>query len=131
MSDLTENDILNATAARFDIELLRETLIEKGWTPPQNEFKPGDYVEVKEFGAKDWTLRRYKKRRADGKHIVDDNMTHWDECRHAPTWIKWESGEEPELSETGSMNGYIYTAENGKPFISVIDGRWAWMPGVE
>ena len=102
---------------------LIDALKEKGWTPPpekpEPEFKPGDYCI---FGSNHLSI--YKGCvPADDRHM-DSNGQSWKECRHAPTWIKWEDGDSPVPSGT---KGTVFST-TGRPYIKMYDGRWAWMP---
>ena len=107
---------------------LIDALKEKGWTPPPEkpEFKPGDYVEVREYLEDKWLLRRFHHE--SNKRFYTDSSNSWTNCRHAPTWIRWGEGEEPDLAPDGQVLGYVYTDIHGKAFLSMNDGRWAWMP---
>lgn len=126
--------LLNSTSSDIEdgLDMLYE---EKGWTPPQDkepepEFKPGDYVEVKNTSPQaispDWDLRRY----------TDEIRFSSLQIRHAPTWIKWESGKMPhKYMKLGTVceasTRYRGGISTGKQFIEMDDGRWAWMPEVE
>ena len=102
-------------------ECLMKELIAEGWTPPpkepEPEFKPGEYVEVRWKGLhqdQSWHLARYAE-------TYDTSNC---ECRHAPTWIKWEDGDSPVPSGT---KGTVFSSTS-RPYIKMYDGRWAWMP---
>jgi len=110
-------------------ECLMKELIAEGWTPPpkEPEFKPGDYcIFENSVQARLGIYSQY----IPGDHCphIDERGTAWSNCKHAPTWIKWEDGEEPDLAPDGQVLGYVYTDIHGKAFLSMNDGRWAWMP---
>ena len=104
-------------------------LKEDGWTPPpvkpEPEFKPGDYVEVRSHNE-NWRLDRFIRLNSSD-YPYDCERGAYLECRHAPTWIKWEDGHTPDLATDGQVLGYVYTDIHGKAFLSMNDGRWAWM----
>jgi len=102
-------------------ELAFEIAKDEGWTPPPEkpEFKAGDYCI---FGSNHLSIYKgYVP--ADDRHM-DSNGQSWKECRHAPTWIKWEDGHAPVPSGTA---GTVFS-NTSRPYIKMNDGRWAWMP---
>ena len=119
----TEGDI------QAGLDLLYE---EKGWTPPvepEPEFKAGDYVEVRDTVFGSWKLRKFHSM-TEGCMYKTDEYTSWKQCRHAPTWIKWEDGPVPLQDGDFMQTGFVHE-QNGKAWIYMSDGRWAWMPQEE
>ncbi|GAG45032.1 unnamed protein product, partial [marine sediment metagenome] len=93
-------------------EILRQELIAEGWTPPpekpEPEFKAGDYVEVRD--SDDWELDRFLRESTDELRYVTEGggASFWKQCRHAPTWIKWEKGSEPGYGAPASIVGDVF-----------------------
>ena len=105
-------------------ELAFEIAKDEGWTPPPDEpeFKAGDYVEVRSHNE-NWRLDRFIRLNSSD-YPYDCERGAYLECRHAPTWIKWEDGQAPVPSGT---KGTVFS-NTSRPYIKMYDGRWAWMP---
>ncbi|GAF85154.1 unnamed protein product [marine sediment metagenome] len=112
-------------------EAIKQELIEKGWTPPpekpEPEFKAGQPVEVRDYGARGWILTRYVSKDSMTGKYYSSNDIYWDECRHAPTWIKWEDGLHTSKDNDSVIIGNVIRHPTAKVFILMNDGRWAWM----
>jgi len=107
-------------------EVLRQELIDEGWTPPpekpEPEFKVGQPVEVRHGGGK-WVLGTFANEVPGGCFQASGSGVLWGECRPAPTHIKWEDGQSPVPSGT---KGTVFS-NTSRPYIKMNDGRWAWM----
>ena len=126
MDKLAKESLENLLNNIYDIwpEIVEKVIADR--IPPKSEFKRGDPVEVRDsrmHNPETWRLRRFK--RMSGDSYIVDTDTMFSECRHAPTWIKWEDGPAPKDCKG---KGNVWKGGDGRLHIDMYDGRWAWMP---
>ena len=117
-------------------ECLMKELIAEGWTPPvepEPEFKAGDLVQVvdREGEGEGWITTAFSHLNIDNPFPYVTHIGPYKTCRHAPTWIKWESGDysiEDARTSMQRASGDVWVNHDGKTVIIMSDGRWAWMP---
>jgi len=114
------------------LALHKDILISKGWTPPptEPEFKAGDYVEVWDYESERRVIDEYAEYLHESSYPHKTNRNSWRHCRHAPTWIKWESGPVPynEGPIIVQWENNTYGISNGVSTIEkLLVKRWAWI----
>ena len=126
--------VLDDETAKLHRNITINQLIHEGYTitpPPEKpEFKPGDPVEVWNDDINARRLTRYERlsvSKDEGPYIHRCMNGGWKHCRHAKTWINWQTGPVPLLDGAFLQIGFVHE-QNGKAWIYMHDGRWAWMP---